>query len=228
MDKEEILQTFKERYNQKNIDKMKRFGVDVSTACGIYTYLIRDMARAIGKNTPLAIELWDCGIHEGKILASLIADPENFTEEDLERWVKQIYSWDVCDQACTNLFQKTRFFHKKLVEWTQREEEYVKRAGFVLVSKYGYADKNPDDEIVTELFSLIKKGSTDERYHIKKAVNWALRQLGKKNLKMNALAIQCAEEILLEYPDSKSARWVAHNAWAELLSKPIQDRLKTK
>jgi 3-methyladenine DNA glycosylase AlkD len=154
----------------------------------------------------------------------MIADPEKATETQIEKWVKEFDSWDICDQVCSNFFDKTKFAYKKAVEWSRREKEFVKRAGFVLIACLAVHDKEAIDKKFIAFFSNIKKGSIDERNFVKKAVNWALRQIGKRNHDLNINAIRLAEEI--SRIDSKSARWIASDALRELLSEGVQKRLK--
>ena len=228
MQPEEILKEFKALLNPKNIEGMRRFGINSAQMYGINIPVLRKMAKSIGKDTELALELWETGIHEAQILASMVAKPSEISENLMEKWVKDFDSWGICDQVCTNLFRKTGFAYKKIFEWAEREEEYVKRAGFVMMTVYALDNKNLDDETANSFFALIKSKARDERNFVKKAVNWALRQIGKNNLRLNKLAIRCAEELLQEQPDFRSAKWIAKNALNELKSKAVQERLKAK
>jgi 3-methyladenine DNA glycosylase AlkD len=153
----------------------------------------------------------------------MIDAPEKVTEAQLERWVKDFDSWDVCDQDCSNLFDQTKFAHKKAVEWSKRREEFIKRAGFVLMAALAVHDKEADNEKFLRFLRVIKREATDERNFVKKAVNWALRQIGKRNLSLNKSAIMTGKEI--QKIDSKSARWIASDAIRELTSRMVQKRL---
>lgn len=188
--------------------------------------VLRRMARETGKNHELAEKLWKYGYSETRIMASMIDDPQLVTEDQMERWVVAFDSWDVCDQCCMNLFRKTPFAYKKISEWSKREEEFVKRAAFTLIATLAVHDKKADDEKFIELFPLIIRESTDPRNYVKKAVNWALRQIGKRNLNLNKEAIAVAEEI--NKIDSKTARWIASDALRELKSEKVQERLLIK
>jgi len=152
--------------------------------------------------------------------------PKRVTEAQMEQWVQDFDSWDVCDQCCMNLFRKTPFAHAKVVEWSGCEEEFVKRASFALMATLAVHDKKADNAQFEQWLPLIKREATDERNFVKKAVNWALRQIGKRNLALNAAAIQTATEI--EAIDSKSARWIAKDALRELTGEKVQQRLKEK
>jgi 3-methyladenine DNA glycosylase AlkD len=132
-------------------------------------------------------------------------------------------SWDVCDQVCSNLFDKTEFALKKASEWSGRKEEFVKRAGFVLMAALAVHDKDADGKTFLNFLSIIKREATDERNFVKKAVNWALRQIGKRNIKLNKAAIKTTEEI--RKIDSKAARWIATDALRELTSVAVLKRL---
>jgi 3-methyladenine DNA glycosylase AlkD len=176
--------------------------------------MIRALAKEIGRSHELAQQLWDSGIHEARILAGMVDDYRHVSEEQMERWVKDFNSWDLCDQVCSNLFDKTPFAYDKAKSWTVRNEEFVKRAGFALMACLAVHDKKASDQQFLLFFPLIKKESVDERNFVKKAVNWALRQIGKRNLALNQAAIELAHEI--KTIDSKSARWIANDALREL------------
>ena len=202
---------------------MKRFGINTDNALGVSLPIVRDIAKKIGKNHKLAQQLWNSGIHEARILAGIIDEPDKVTGKQMENWVKDFNSWDVCDQVCGNLFDKTKFAYKKAFEWSERKQEFVKRTGFVLMATLSVHDKESLDKKFEQFFPIIKKHSTDERNFVKKAVNWALRQIGKRNLKLNKKAIKIAKEI--QKIDNKAARWIANDAIRELTSKEVQRRL---
>ncbi|MFX0200859.1 MAG: DNA alkylation repair protein, partial [Candidatus Hodarchaeota archaeon] len=167
---------------------------------------------------------WKTGIAEARIVAAMVGDPAKLTEEQMEAWVKDINSWDVCDQVCANLFEKNHLAWKKIVDWSKREEEFVKRTAFSLIACLAWHDKKASDEKFIELLPLIIRESTDERNFVKKAVNWALRNIGKRNLNLNKVAIDTAKEI--KRLDSKTARWVASDTIRELESEAVQSRLR--
>jgi len=222
----EIISKLREQANTKSVEDMAKFGMTPTNRLGISVPVMRKLAKQIGKNHNVAMELWDSQIPEAQIVAALIAEPEKLTEEQMEHWVKDINSWDVCDQVCMNLFDKSPIAWKKIYEWSEREEEFVKRTAFSLIAVIAWHDKTLIDKKLIELFPLIKRESTDERNFVKKAVNWALRHIGKKNQNLNKSAIKLAKEI--KQIDSKSARWIANNAIRELESEKVQLRLKGK
>ncbi len=202
---------------------MARYGIKADRALGISIPGLQGLAKSIGKNHKLAGELWACRIHEARILACMIDDPQQVNEAQLERWVNEFDSWDLCDQCCNRLIRKTEFAHQKALAWAQRPEEFVKRAGFVLMAVLAVHDKKAADRQFDAFFRLIKKEAVDGRNFVKKAVNWALRQIGKRNTVLNQKAIAVAEKI--EQFESKKARWVAGDALRELRSDNVQKRL---
>ena len=200
--------------NPDNVRGMARFGINPNNTLGIAIPALRKIAKAAGRNQKLSLDLWESGIHEGRLLAAFVGEPAQIDENQMEQWAKDFDSWDICDQVCSNLFDKTPEAYNKAVEWSRREEEFVKRAGYVLMACLAVHDKTSDNFRFLPFFPIIKRGSLDERNFVKKAVNWALRQIGKRNDTLNRSAIQCAEDMLLENP--KPFRWVARDALREL------------
>ena len=223
----DIIQKLKSSANPEAVKGMARFGINPDNTYGVSVPNLRKMAREAGKDHALAQQLWDSGIHEARLIAGMIDLPELVTGEQMESWVKGFDSWDVCDQCCSNLFDKTESAHQKAAEWSKREEEFVRRAGFALMAALAVHDKKAADEDFLKFLPLIKEASTDDRNFVKKAVNWALRQIGKRNLNLNKMAIKTAEEI--QQIDARSARWIAADAIRELTGEAVQKRLaKTK
>ncbi|MBI5115947.1 DNA alkylation repair protein [Candidatus Poribacteria bacterium] len=223
---EEILARLKSLSNPANVAGMARFGITADNTLGVSIPVLRKMAKEAGRDHALALELWASGVHEARILAGMIADPRKLTEKQAESWVKDFNSWDVCDQCCSNLLDKTPYAHQKAVEWSKRKQEFVKRTGFALMACLSVHDKAAKNEAFQRFLPIIKREATDERNYVKKAVNWALRQIGKRNLTLNKLAIKAAKEI--QQIDSKAARWIAADAIRELESKQVQKRLREK
>ena len=201
-----------------------QFGINPSNTYGVSIPKLRELARQIGRNHRLAQRLWSSGVHEARMLAALIDSPERVTEQQMESWVKDFDSWDVCDGCCGNLFDKTEFAYSKAVAWSKRPEEFVKRAGFVLMAQLAVHDKEANDRKFDNFFSIIRREATDHRNFVKKAVNWALRQIGKRNRHLNQLAVETAKEI--RNIDSKAAKWIAADALRELTSAAVQMRLR--
>ena len=223
MNYNQIMKKLKSLENPKNVEGMARFGINPDKNLGISVTTLRGVAREIGKDHDLAMQLWDSGIHDARMLAAHIDEPEKVTEEQMDKWALDFNSWDVCDNACGHLFDKTKHGYKKAFEWTKRDEEFVKRAGFAIMAWAAVHDKKRDDKIFEDFLNEIKRESTDERNYVKKAANWALRNIGKRNKNMNEKAIKMAEEI--KRIDSKSARWIANDAIRELTSEKVKKRL---
>ncbi len=221
MTSDQIIANLKQHANAQAVEGMARFGIRPSHALGIPIPTLRKMAKEIGRNQELAIALWASGVHEARILASMIAEPQRVSVELMEEWVNDFDAWDVCDQVCGNLFDKTPYAYQKATEWCQQEKEFVRRAGFVMMAELAVHDKQAQDEAFLQFFPLIKHYAGDERNFVKKAVNWALRQIGKRNSHLRTLALECAYEI--QHMDSKTAHWVAKDAIRELQAKESKD-----
>lgn len=215
---QEIIKELKSQRNQKNIDGMARFGINPKNTLGVSIYVLRPLAKRIGKDHKLAQQLWDSEIHEARILASYIDESEKVTEKQMEEWVKGFDSWDTCDQV-VDLFERTPFAYKKVYEWSERSEEFVKRAAFAMMAGLVAHDKKSPDKEFEKFFPIIIREATDDRNFVKKAVNWALRNIGKWKPNLKEKAIKTAEEIIRKYPDSKSAHWIAKDAIRELSSR---------
>jgi len=223
----EIIKELESLRSKKNIEEMQRFGItSKSKIFGILKPELRKIAKRIGKNQELAIKLWETEIHEARILASIIAEPEKFTEDLMDKWVSEIDNWDLCDQCVMNLFWRTKHAYKKAREWSQSNHEFIKRAGFSLIAKLAISDKKASNEKFEQFFPIIKREATDNRNYVKKAISWALRQIGKRNLELNEKAIEIAKEI--QRLNSKSAKWIAQDVTRELTSEKILKRLKMR
>lgn len=219
----DILQQLKSLSNPEAVAGMARFGINPNNTYGVSIPALRKIARETGKDHALAQKLWQSGIHEARILAGMVDEPEKVTEEQMESWTMDFDSWDVCDQVCSNLFDKTDFAYQKAHEWSGRKEEFVKRAGFVLMATLAVHDKRASDKEFLKFLPIIKREAVDDRNFVKKAVNWALRQIGKRNLNLNNAAIETAKEI--QKIDSKAARWIASDALRELADEKVQKKL---
>jgi 3-methyladenine DNA glycosylase AlkD len=217
---EEVIKILKKNANPKNVMGMARFGINPNKTLGLSIPFLRKLAKGIKKSAPethlLSQKLWSSGYHEARILASMIDEPKRVTESQMDSWVKDFDSWDVCDQVC-GLFAKTPYAFKKAIAWTKNQKEFTRRAGFALMATLAWHDKISPDEAFTKFFTYIKKYSTDERNYVKKAVNWALRQIGKTRPGLKKEAIKTAKEILKT--DSSTARWIATDAIRELTHK---------
>jgi 3-methyladenine DNA glycosylase AlkD len=206
--------------------KLAYFGINDSKARGISTPALHALARRIGRDQDLAEQLWSSGIHEARILAALVGEPEKITAAQMERWVRDFDSWDVVDSTCCYLYAGAKPAWNKIYEWSKRRGEFEKRAAFSLAAYVSYKDKSAEDARFEEFLSVIEREARDERNFVRKAVNWALRNIGKRNLQLNRAAIQAAERIRRQ--DSRSARWIAADALRELNSEAVQARLRKK
>ena len=220
----DVLDKLQSKAQPEQLKGMAKYGMTVEQRLGVSVPDMRKLAKEIGRDHKLALDLWRTGIAEARILAAMVGDSDKLTEEQMEDWVKGINSWDVCDQVCMNLFEKNQLAWKKIIDWSEREEEFVKRTAFSLLACLAWHDKKASDEKFIELLPVIIRGATDERNFVKKAVNWALRNIGKRNLSLNKAAINTAREI--QRLDSKAARWIASDAIRELESDAIQSRLR--
>jgi 3-methyladenine DNA glycosylase AlkD len=210
----EIIRKLKTLKNQRNINGMAQFGIRGENILGVPKPVLDQLARAIGKDHELALKLWDSRIHEARILAALIDLPEEVTPAQMEKWVKDFDSWDICDCCCGHLFDRSSLAYRKALEWSHRKREYEKRAGYVLMAEMAVHDKTAPDKVFLSFLPVIRRESRDERNFVKKAVNWALRQIGKRNRRLNRAAISEAKRI--RKSGTPSARWIAADALREL------------
>lgn len=223
----EILNELRSLENKANQAGMQRYAIGKGNTLGIKLPVLRDMAKVLKKEKErhaLAGGLWASEIHEAKLLASMIEDPKQVTEDQMDRWTEQFYSWDLCDQVCSNLYRNMPNYLNKAMEYSYRSEEFVKRCGFALMVQYAVHDKKGSDAPCIQFLQRIEEEACDERNFVRKAVNWALRQIGKRNLFLHPLALASAERILKQ--DTPSARWIARNALNELHDEKIIARLR--
>jgi len=220
---EDVLNLLSEKADPSQLEGMVRYGMATENRLGVKIPELRKVAKGIGKDHRLASELWASGIAEARILASMVDEPEKVDRAQMEAWVAGFDSWDVCDQVCMNLFEKTTLAWVKVLEWSQREEQYVKRAGYALIACLAWHDKDAQDEAFIELLPVIVAGAGDGRNYVKKAVSWALRNIGKRNLHLNQAALQTARE--LQAMEAGPARWIGADAVRDLTSEATRRRL---
>jgi 3-methyladenine DNA glycosylase AlkD len=223
---EELLRALREAANPANLAGMARYGINTQSALGISLPFLRNLAKQIGKDSELAGLLWQSGVREARMVAGLIADPSGFSQESMEQWVKDFNSWDLCDQVCSNLFAKTPYAVKKATEWCRRPEEFVRRAGFVMIAALAVHSRRLSDQQFRDFFPLLLEGASDERNYVRKAVNWALRQIGKRNIALHDAAVSLAGQIRVI--PSKAARWIAADALRELSKEATIKRVREK
>lgn len=226
MDFKQIIDKLYKMQNQKNVEGMKRFGIVHEKNLGITVTELRKMAKQIGTNHELAVKLWDTKIRDARMIAACIEDPKTVSEEQVENWLKDIKCWDLCDHCCGHFFDSLTFAYEKAIEWSKRNPEFEKRASFSIVAWLAVHDKKKDDKWFEDFLKIIKKNSTDERNYVKKAVNWSLRQIGKRNKELNKKAIKLAEELIKT--ENKTAVWIARDAINELTSEKVNQRLNAK
>jgi 3-methyladenine DNA glycosylase AlkD len=226
MNAEDILKTLRSLGSKKWRESLDRFGITSNHALGISTPVLKTIARAIGKDHPLAAQLWASGTFEARAIAALVDEPDKVSARQMDRWAGAFDSWAICDACCCYLFRLTPFAWSKAVAWSKHPKEYVKRAGFSLMAYLAVHDKKTRDQTFQELLPIIEREASDDRLYVRKSVNWALRQIGKRNRRLNRLAIESAKRVRAQ--GTTSARWIASDALRELQSEAVQHRLKVK
>jgi len=209
----EIINELEKNQNPKNLEGMQRYGIRFENAYGVNIPVLRNLAKKYKHDHELALRLWETKIHEAMIMAFLIDDPAKVTKKQMQNWVKDFKSWDICDGCCSNLFDKTPWAYEYALKWTGNKSEFIKRAGFVMAAVLSVHDLKAEDDKFLRFLPIIERESTDERNFVKKAVNWALRQIGKRNTFLYKKAIKTAKRI--KAIDSKSAKWIATDALRE-------------
>ncbi len=220
---QDILDILATKGDKKTIDMYRRFGINAKNALGVRMPQIRSIAKTMLNSTEFADSLWNTGIHEARLLATIIANPASHDESMMDRWIADVHSWDLCDQCCINLFCRSPHAWSKRYDWVRRNEEFVKRAGFSLSATLAVHDKTaPDDNFQSALMDIADYG-IDSRKLVRKAANWSLRQIGKRNLSLYTSALELANDLLEQ--GSRDAEWIAKDALRELSSHKIHDRI---
>jgi 3-methyladenine DNA glycosylase AlkD len=222
----QALAELRRRGKQRNVEGMACYGIKAKKVYGVSKPKMDEIARLIGRNHALGLKLWETGIHDARILGVLISEAEQVTEAQMERWVKGFDNWDVCDGSCCHLFVDAKPAWKKAFVWTTRKKEFEKRAGFALVAYLAVHDKAAKDAPFQKFLKAIEREAWDERNFVRKAVNWALRNIGKRNRRLNREAIATAERIRRE--GTRAGRWIAADALRELKGEAVQRRLIRK
>jgi 3-methyladenine DNA glycosylase AlkD len=222
MQYQEIIQKLHLLADPEAVAGMARYGINSTNNLGISIYKLRPLAKEIGKNHNLALKLWDSGIHDARLLAVFVDDPTLVTSEQMDAWALDFDSWDICDQACTSLFDTTVFAWTKAFEWAKRNEEFVRRGAFSLIAGLSVHDTQAENKKFERFFPIIIQHAVDNRNYVKKAVNWALRNIGKRNTVLHKKALDLAYEI--KQIDSQAARWIAADAIRELSSDKVKIR----
>ncbi len=227
---DEIIAKLESLGSPENVAGMARFGIVTKKAFGVSAPNLRALAKEIKKSATerhaLALDLWKTGIHDARAVAYLIDDPKQVTSKQMDVWARDFDNWAIVDGTCGHLFCRTSHAYEKAFEWAERNEEFIKRAGIVLMAWLAVHDKKAEDEKLAAFLPVLERHSDDDRNFVKKAVNWSLRQIGKRNLALNKVSIEAAERIKLQ--NSASARWIASDALRELTSEPVLRRLNEK
>jgi 3-methyladenine DNA glycosylase AlkD len=209
-----VLRELKRLGSAENRAGMARFGINTEKAFGVSMAAQRPLERKYRRNHDLATALWASGYHEARILAALIEDPKVVTPKQMDAWVADFNSWDLCDQACMKVFAKTPYVAEKVAKWAKDKREFVRRAAFATIAGYTVAAKAAPDSDFVRWLPLIEKYATDERNFVRKAVNWALRQIGKRSPSLHGPALALAEKLAAS--DDRTARWIGKDAVREL------------
>jgi 3-methyladenine DNA glycosylase AlkD len=212
--------------SRRNVEGMAHFGIRTADVYGVSKPKLDKIARDIGRNHDLGLRLWETGNHDARLLGVLISESHRVTDKQMERWVKDFDNWDVCDGTCCHLFAHAAPAWRKALAWTRRKSEFEKRAGFAMAAYLAIHDKTASDERFEPVLKAIEREAWDERNFVRKAVNWALRNIGKRNLRLNRRAIASAERI--KKRGTPAGRWIAADALRELRSEAVQTRLKRK
>src|SRR6056297_600444 len=226
MELKEIKAALERAADPTYLEQMKLLGVNTEQAIGVRMPKLKLLAKNIGKDHEMASQLWSLGHHEGRILAGLVAEPDKMAREEADQWVENLQSWDEVDQLCGYLFQKLPYVEELIADWINHDQAFVKRAGFVLIVATCIHHKKKEDDHFRQYFDVIEEHSTDERNYVKRSVNWALRQIGKRTIHLNKDAIKLAKKLTRKRNDA--ANWIGKNALKELQSEEVQERLNKK
>jgi 3-methyladenine DNA glycosylase AlkD len=221
---DEIVERLRSLGNPANLPGMARYGIDVSSAFGVTIPQLRAIAKEAGTDHGLALALWRTGVHEARILASMVDDPARVTVRQMDAWARTFDSWDVCDQVCGNLFDRTPMVLDQIRAWAERPETFVRRAAFASIAAVTVHRHDVGDDELRSFLPLIEAASDDDRNYVRKAVSWALRQIGKQNVELNADAIATAERV--RERGTRAARWIASDVLREITSEAVQTRLR--
>ena len=214
----EVLSRLRSMQNPQTVAAMAKQGIVPRAALGLSNAQLHQVAEDIGIDRLIAQQLWASGIHDARVLASLVDDPERVTPKQMERWVRDFDNWALCDACCFNLFDKTPFAYAKAVAWSARKEEYVKRAAFSLVAALAAQDQKAPDSEFLRFFPIIRREAGDERPLVRKAVAWALKEIGRRNRSLRRLVTDTVKE--LDQMEAKSAHWIASDVLKDLTAKP--------
>jgi len=211
---------------KRDLENLARFGITAKDALGVSMAKIQKLAKTLGRNHELASALWDTGCYEARLLTAYVAEPARVTPAQMERWCKDFDNWAVCDTLCFHLFDRVPHAWDKVRKWSNQRPEFVKRTAFALMASIAGHDKLAADDLFLEGLKLIERAATDERNFVKKAVSWALRRIGRRNLKLHRACVELAAR--LEASSDATERWVGRDAHKELTSAPVERALAAK
>ena len=218
------LSWLKEKSTAHDRENLARFGINAKKAFGVSMANLQVLGKRLGRNHELAAALWATGWYEARMLCSFVDEPEKVTAAQMDRWCRDFDNWGICDTVCFHLFDRTPHAWRKVVEWSEKRDEFGKRAAFALLACLAGHDKKAEDEPFVAGLGLIEKAASDERNFVKKAVNWALRGTGRRNAALNAAAVEVSRR-LVDSPNA-AARWVGRDALKELTSPAVVRKLK--
>jgi len=219
----EVLEMLRSAANVENLAGMARYGINPEKRLGVKVPQMRQIAKTVGRDHQLALDLWETGIPEAMVVASIVDEPELVTKSQMDKWVADFNSWDVCDQVCMNLFDKTNYSWDRIEAWHERQPEFVRRAAYALIACLAWHDKSAPDEKFIEFIPLIEEAAVDERNYVKKAVSWALRNIGKRNQRLHQAVLETAQELIQS--ENKTARWIGKDTVKDITSPAVQKRL---
>ena len=223
MDRDEVLAWLARKGTRRTVDGMARYGIVAKQAFGVPVGTLRTLAKRIGKNQALSLELWETGCYEARLLAAFVGDPEKVTRRQMNAWAADFENWADCDTACFCLFDRSPLAFDKAREWTASPREFVRRGGFVLMACLAAHDKKAPDSSFRPFLPLIEKGARDDRNFVKKGVSWALRGIGRRSPPLYAAAVAVAKR--LASSEEAAPRWVGKDALRDLAKPKVRARL---
>ncbi len=223
-DVDAVMSSLQRAATKKWREDMTRYGIPNDNALGVTMGTLRGMSKTLGKDHALAASLWKTGVYEARLLATLVDEPERVTAAQMDRWCRQFDNWGICDTACFALFDRTPHAWSRVEKWATKKNEFEKRGAFALLWSLSVHDKAAGDAPFLRGLELVEDAADDERLYVKKAVNMALRAVGKRNRALNAAAVATARA-LASRPGAP-AKWIGKDALRELTSAGVSARLK--
>ena len=220
----DVLATLKRKGSRKNREGMARYGIVADKVFGVSVSEIQRIARTLGRDHGLALELWKTGWYEARMMTAFVDEPAAVTPAQMDRWARDFDNWAICDNTCFHLFDRTPHTWKKINEWSRRREEFVKRAAFALVAGVALHDKKAPDAPFLRALKLIEREAPDDRNFVKKGVSWGLRVLGRRNRALNKAAVDVSRRLVAS--PKPAAAWIGRDAFRELTSAMVQRRLR--